>query len=322
MACINCEEFIKILRAKSCKTCSKEFLYCFCEKLYHKVTKGSIENFKYEYLTCDECDYLGVRCTYCGKLCKIYTSKADCSLFWSCRNHDQCHYYKQQVIHSIKNQIKKYKNIIVINEEILCLLIFRIVDEFEFINILSELFNSNKLSVHTIEEIKKRLSDGNSKIIDIIDSDVLKLNTPSTPNRDSNLNAINVNEMLNLQSLTATSVYDSESLNEKEFKSLRLKVKMLKDDYNMNKEMYRKDKDELNEWQKRMEGETRIKFNNENFIALKQEIVALKTDIDNKFSSLIQTQENYFKLIEPKQEMKVYNNQTHIGGFDYLSRYI
>jgi hypothetical protein len=219
-------------------------------------------------------------------------------------------------MHSIKNQIKKYKNFIVINEEILCSLIFRIVDEFEFINILSELFNSNKLSVHAIEVIKKRLSYGNSKIIDIIDSDVLKINTPSTPNRDSNLNATNASKVINLQSLTPTPVYDSESLNEKVIKSLQLEIKVLKDDYNLSKEMYRRDKDELKEWQKRMETETHIKFNNENFITLMQEMVALKTVINNKFSSLIQTQENFFKLIELNQEMKAYNNQTRENCID------
>lgn len=281
--CINCEEFIENLHAKSCKICSKEFPYCFGKKLCYKVTKGSIEIFKYEYLTCGECDYLGVRYTYCGKLCKIYASKA--GLFWSCSNHD---FYKQRVIHSIKNQIKKYENIITMNEEILCSLIFRIVNEFEFIYILSNFLNSDKLSVHAIEDIKKRLSDENSKIVDIIDLDVLKLNT-STPNRDLNLNAISVNEMFNLQSLTPTPVYVSESL---------------KDDYNLDKEIYRKDKDKLNEWQRRMEAETCMKFSQENYIALKQEMEALKICIDNKFSLLIQTQENY------KQEMEMYNNQT------------
>src|SRR5688572_6346516 len=145
MSCTNCEEFQEIrrdalqLRVKSCITCSKDYAYCFCNEICYKVTPGQRTEFNYEYLTCDkgECDYLGVRCSNCRKLCKILVSKDENKLFWCCKsNNNQCHFFKQHVVTSLRNHIESCKNILSINADILCKLILRYVDNLEFIDIL------------------------------------------------------------------------------------------------------------------------------------------------------------------------------------------
>ncbi|UZO05436.1 uncharacterized protein OCT59_025786 [Rhizophagus irregularis] len=93
--CENCEEFKEIcqdnhLHVKSCIHCFKEYAYCFCNQVCHKVTPGGISKYNYEYIICnnEECEFIGVKCTTCLCLCKIFVSKKG-NLFWGCSNNDQ-----------------------------------------------------------------------------------------------------------------------------------------------------------------------------------------------------------------------------------------
>src|SRR5947208_193902 len=148
-----CDEFQEIRRdtwqnsVRSCINCGKEYAYCFCNKICHKVTPGTIIKFNYEYLTCDgeECDYLGVRCTTCQKLCDILISKDENKMFWCCKTQD-CQFFKQHVINSLKNHVECYKNTLTINVDILVKHIFRYVNTLKFIDILKKLFNAGNLN--------------------------------------------------------------------------------------------------------------------------------------------------------------------------------
>lgn len=163
-------------------TCNKEYPYCFCNEICFKTTLRSITKYTYEYLTCDKdkCDYLEVRCTNCWKLCNIFVSNNGSKLFWGCKNNNsQCQFFKQNVLKSLRNHINSCRNVVSINEDILCRLILWYMDNLEFINILKKLYTFGKLNKIALNKIKNYLSDRSPQIVSVIDNEILSLTTPS-----------------------------------------------------------------------------------------------------------------------------------------------
>jgi len=190
--CEPCDEFQIIVRdalyIKYCINCGKEYACCFCNEICYEVTPGSITRNKYEYLTCENCDYLGIRCTVCRKLCKIYVSKNDSKLFWGCKTSEQCYFFKEHVDISLKNHVKSCKDMVSINSDnyadILCKFIFRYVDNLEFANILNKLYIAGKLNDTSLKEIKIFFSK-KPEIVNHIENEIINYySSPTTLNRN------------------------------------------------------------------------------------------------------------------------------------------
>lgn len=291
MSCAECKEFQEIgrenlqLRVKSCTICSKEYALCFCNEVCLKTTPGSITKFNYEYLTCDNggCDYLGVRCTNCQKLCKIKVSK-DNKLFWYCKSdNQQCNFFKQHVVVSLRNHVDSCKDILFINADILCRLIFRYVDNLEYIDILKKFYAAGKLDNDELNEIRKFLIDKSPQIVNAIENDILKVhlrNSPCTPNRSVNYNEFKT--ILDQQGVSPTPNIASNNEIDKLNRNFRLF------------------KDEMRENFDKMQGQTQDNFRN------------LEDEFKRKFSTLENELESRIEknLSDVKTELQGLKDQT------------
>ncbi|GES80725.1 hypothetical protein GLOIN_2v1790329 [Rhizophagus clarus] len=109
--CENCKEFQEIrqdnhLCVKSCIHCFKEYANCFCNQVCNKVIPGGISKYNYKYIVCnnEECEFIGVRCTTCLCLCKIFVSKEG-NLFWGCNSNEYLADESPGIVGVIKNEI-------------------------------------------------------------------------------------------------------------------------------------------------------------------------------------------------------------------------
>lgn len=301
----NCDEFQEIrkdnLRLKSCIECSKEYAYCFCNEVCNNSTTGSISKHRYEYLTCDKevCEFLGVRCSDCRKLCTIFVSKDDNSLFWGCNNKDYCHFYKQKVVHSLRNYIKSCLDLFFINEEILCKLISRYVDNLKFIDIIK------KLNHLDIDVIKSHLDD-NPHIVSAIENELFSPIT--TPKGKLNTVGLNINNSSNIDDLNQNYNLLKVEIQEK-FKALERNLELWNEE---NAQHFENDFQNLEE-------ELRNK-NKQDFIKLEEE---LKSQNEKNFNKLgndlkelqVQSQENYVSLKDKIEENSKDINKNLVALF-------
>ena len=303
--CVTCEEFqeIKIQpRVKSCINCSKEYAYCFCNEICYKVTPGSITSYNYEYLTCNKrkCDYLGVRCTACRRLCTIFATKEETKLFWGCKNENECHFFKQNVVDSLRNHIESCNSILSINVDVWCKLIFRYVDNLKFTDILNKSYKAGKLNDMSLNEIKNYFSNEGPEIASYIENEIINY-TPITPTRNNR----------NKNQTTSTPVLPDMNIEE-----LNQSFKILE------KEIYQIKKSEKNFQENLVQFKTEIesKFQ-ENSVKLKDDIekkfedhlLKFKTDIENKFDKF---DVNFSKLFG---KLNIDNPEENNDGFKVIN---
>ncbi|GES94433.1 hypothetical protein GLOIN_2v1790329 [Rhizophagus clarus] len=177
-----------------------KYAYCFCNQVCHKVIPGGISKYNYEYIVCnnEECEFIGVRCTTCLCLCKIFVLKEG-NLFWSCNNNNQCNFFKQHVLVSLRNHIESCKSLLSINVKTLSEFIFRYVENLAFINILKKLYNYGKLNEINLNEIIEYLADESPGIVGVIKNQIL---FSTTPNRLISQDSIN--NIMNFQNISPT----------------------------------------------------------------------------------------------------------------------
>ena len=298
--CSICEEFIEInknkLLLKSCIDCHKEYPYCFCGKICIKVIPGSMAKHNYEYLTCDEnenkCNYLGVRCTVCRRLCSIKATKLGDKLFWYCNNSEPCHFYKQNFLYSLTNHIENCKEILTVNSvNVLCKLIFRYVNKLEFLDILKNLYNNGKLDNDLMGAIINYFKDeGESEIVNYIENEIMKYfspsqYTPTTPTRPVRREDDNIERLEN-------RLEELEDRNEN-------KMKELED------ELQKKIEELENKFQRRFVGfENKLKIQNDKKIE----------ELENKLQIRFDENQNKFKEFENELKMRFDENRNDLDS--------
>jgi hypothetical protein len=78
------------------------------------------------------------------------------------------------------------------------------VDNLEFIDILNKLYTAGKLNNTELNKIKSYLNDRSPQIVNVIENDILKAYSPTTPNR-----RINQNEFNNILKSSRSFTYSS-----------------------------------------------------------------------------------------------------------------
>ena len=136
------------ITVKVCQACRKEFAYCFCNNLCKEITSSK----GHYYLTCanDQCMQIAIRCQYCKKLCNIYVSKSNKNLFWGCSCQGDSSFFKVHVEVAARKYVTRLSNLTHINEEILCNLIIRNVDFFNFKKIVNILNRENLIDTDNL----------------------------------------------------------------------------------------------------------------------------------------------------------------------------
>lgn len=223
------------LSTKICNECKAEYSICFCGAACENTIKGSNERLNYEYLICNECSYIGVRCTRCNKLCDIEiskdTSKHPYSLYWCCRTCDVENRFKGFVEDSLRKYVNKYREIACINEEILCNFIFYYVDIFSFKYICKMLSFKQSLDYDEMIALLKAKHPDNENIIKIINECQIKNEGYSTPrNRISRSVSVTPNNRPRDDLPTETDSFrrffeiDWDRMNEEKFNEMERKL--------------------------------------------------------------------------------------------------
>jgi len=175
------------LPKKSCESCNVEFAVCFCGVICKTTLQGKKPN-KYEYLSCKDCDYLGVRCTECKKLCEIKLSGKEANypynLYWRC----DCEKFgfKGFLEDSLRNHVSRYRKLPYINEDVLCNFVINCVELSYFKYILIGIQNTRSLDFKIMISLIKEKYPCDENIIKLIEDckpksiDTSNTNTPNT----------------------------------------------------------------------------------------------------------------------------------------------
>jgi hypothetical protein len=198
------------LKRKFCFQCKIEFLTCHClEKLCDKVIPSSNYYLNIEYVCCDTCGLLGVRCVECQKICEIGISKkSPYKLYWKCT---ECgdKSFKGWFEQSLLKHSTLFKNNVSIDNENLCRYLIDYVDTFTFKDLLCLLIKYERISIEDAKLYLLRKYNNSNQILEIIE-DCEKMLTPITPiSRNRHTTSPNTIESSHFELATTPTRYSS-----------------------------------------------------------------------------------------------------------------
>src|SRR5256885_5861050 len=345
MNCLDCNQtLININREKQqlplkfCENCSKEYAICFCGSLCSDIINGTIAVTKYEYLKCSDCNYIGTRCTSCYKLCEINISSENSrnpfSLFWCCRNCGGGLFWKQSVETSLRTHKSRYRDLYAIDEQVLCLFIFRYVTISTFKLIIREL---NKCTVLNFDLMKSLIEENCSQFINI-DSINRIFHFINTPGAQKEITVTSFNRMImdtanspsinnrilaqpTHDNLSEFETYFNENASEGSIQNLQEQINELKQQ--LSEGSIQNLQIQINELKQQLNTEivtreTEVKYLEDQLEGnLKEQIAELETRMINLYQTSESNVTNKITSMENNLETQYKNISSMIEGYSY-----